>query len=55
MSVIPHFGLYHPRKPDKIRVVFDSAAECDGLSLNKLLLSGPDMTNNLLGVLFTFS
>ena len=51
---LPHFGVYYPRKPDKIRVVFDSAAECDGLSLNKLLLSGPDITNNLFGVLLRF-
>lgn len=27
---LPHFGIYHPKKPDKIQVVFDSAAECDG-------------------------
>ena len=53
-SYLPHFAVYHPKKPDKIRVVFDSAAECDGISLNKLLLSGPDMTNNLLGVLLRF-
>lgn len=24
---LPHFSVYHPRKPGKIRVVFDSAAE----------------------------
>ncbi|KAK3742103.1 hypothetical protein QZH41_020261, partial [Actinostola sp. cb2023] len=51
---LPHFGVYHPKKPDKIRVVFDSAAECNGISLNKLLLSGPDLTNSLLGVLLRF-
>ena len=51
---LPHFGVYHPQKPDKIRVVFDSAAETKGMSLNKLLLSGPDLTNNLLGVLLRF-
>ena len=51
---LPHFGVYQPRKPDKIRVVFYSAALCDGLSLNKLLLSGPDITNNLFGVLLRF-
>ena len=33
--------------------MFDSAAECDGLSLNKLLLSGPDITN-LFRVLLRF-
>ena len=38
---LPHFAVYHPKKPDKIRIVFDSAAERDGISLNKLLLRGP--------------
>lgn len=28
---LPHFGVYHPQKPDKIRVVFDSAAETNGV------------------------
>ena len=51
---LPHFGVYHPQKPDKIRVVSDSAAETKGTSLNKVLLSGPDLTNNLLGVLLCF-
>ena len=44
---LPHFGVYHPQKPNKIRVVFDSAAEVDKISLNKLLLSGPDLTNKI--------
>lgn len=48
---LPHFGVYHPKKPDKICVVFDSAAESNRVSLNTLLLSGPDVTNSLLGVL----
>ena len=51
---LPHFGVYHPKKKDKIRVVFDSAAESNRVSLNKLLLLGPDLTNNLLGVLLRF-
>ena len=51
---LPHFGLYHPKKKNKIHVVFDAAAESNGVSLNKLLLSGPDLTNNLLGVLLRF-
>ena len=35
---IPHHGVYHPKNPDKIRVVFDCAAEYEGESLNKHLL-----------------
>ena len=51
---LPTFGVYHPKKPGQIRVVFDSSAECDGISLNDVLLSGPDLNNTLLGVLLRF-
>ena len=51
---IPHHGVYHPKKPNKIRVVFDCSAEFKGQSLNKHLLQGPDLTNNLTGVLCRF-
>ena len=51
---VPHHGVYHPKKPNKIRVVFDCAAEYESESLNKHLLQGPDLTNNLTGVLCRF-
>ncbi|XP_015776464.1 PREDICTED: uncharacterized protein LOC107354491 [Acropora digitifera] len=51
---IPHHGVYHPKKPNKIRVVFDCSAEFKGETLNKHLLQGPDLTNNLVAVLFRF-
>lgn len=51
---IPHHGVYHPKKPSKIRVVFYCAAEFEGESLNKNLLQGPDLTNTLSGVLSRF-
>lgn len=51
---LPIFGVYHPKKPDQIRGVFDSSAKYDGVSLNSVLLSGPDLTNSLLGVLLRF-
>lgn len=54
MWYLLHFGVCHPKKPTQIRVVFDSSAECKGVSLNVELLSGPDLMNSLLGVLFRF-
>jgi hypothetical protein len=51
---LPVFGVYHPRKPDQIRGVFDSSATFQGLSLNNVLMSGPDLNNSLLGVLIRF-
>ncbi|XP_046351945.2 uncharacterized protein LOC124132206 [Haliotis rufescens] len=50
---IPQHGVYHPQKK-KLRVVFNCAAEYDGTSLNKQLLSDPDLTSNLIGVLMRF-
>ena len=47
---IPHPGVYHPMKPEKIRVVFDCSAKFRGTSLNDQLLQGPDLTNSLVGV-----
>ncbi|XP_064639538.1 uncharacterized protein LOC135495058 [Lineus longissimus] len=51
---IPHHGIYHPKKPNKLRVVFDCAARFSGTSLNDKLLQGPDLTNSLVGVLLRF-
>ncbi|GFR82296.1 Gag-pol fusion polyprotein [Elysia marginata] len=51
---LPLFGVYHPRKPDKIRGVFDSSAIFQGFSLNSMLLSCPDLTNSLIGILIRF-
>ena len=51
---LPHHGVYHPNKPEKIRIVFDLSAEYKGRSLNKELLSGPDLTNQIVGVLLRF-
>lgn len=30
---LPTFGVYHPQKPGKIRVAFDSSAQFDGVPL----------------------
>ena len=51
---LPHYGVYHPNKPGKIRVVFDLSADYKGRCLNRELLSGPDLTNQIVGVLLRF-
>lgn len=51
---LPTFGVFHPQKPSQIRVVFDSSAQYSGVSLNDVLLTGPDLNNSLLGVLMRF-
>ncbi|KAK0136962.1 hypothetical protein N1851_026828 [Merluccius polli] len=51
---IPHHGVFHPKKPEKLRVVFDCSAKFRGVSLNDTLLTGPDLINSLLGVLCRF-
>ena len=45
---LPLFGVYHPKKPRQIRVVFDSSSQYTGVSLNDVLLTGPDLNNSLL-------
>lgn len=51
---LPLFGVYHPQKPGKIRVVFDSSARFEGVSLNNVMLPGPNLNNSLLAVLIRF-
>ena len=51
---LPTFPVYHPRKPETPRVVMDAAAEFHGVSLNKELVTGPDLMNLLVGVLMRF-
>ena len=51
---LPHHPVFHPQKPDKVRVVFDCSAKCRGTSLNDQLLQRPDLTNTLVGVLTRF-
>ena len=51
---IPHHGVYHSSRPGKIRVVFDCSAEFKEVSLNKNLMSGPDLTSPIVGVLIRF-
>ena len=51
---VPHFGVRHASKPDKLRVVLNCSAIYKDQYLNQNLLQGPNLTNNLLGVLCQF-
>lgn len=54
VNYIPHHAVTHPRKPGKVRVVFDCSAKYKGVSLNERVHQGPDLTNTLVGVLQRF-
>ena len=51
---LPHFPVVNPKKPEKLRIVFDCGAEFQGTSLNQSLVQGSDLTNLLTGVLTRF-
>jgi hypothetical protein len=51
---LPHHNVMNPRKPEKFRVVYDCAAKHGHVSLNDKVSQGPDLTNNMLGVLVRF-
>ena len=51
---LPHHPVRNPNKPDKVGIVVDAAAKCDGVSLNDKLHTGPDLLNSLVGVLLRF-
>ena len=51
---LPHHGLYKASRPGKVCVVFDLSAEFNRTLVNKALLLGPDLTNQIVGVLLQF-
>ncbi|XP_062541148.1 uncharacterized protein LOC134209180 [Armigeres subalbatus] len=51
---LPLGVVLNPKKPNKIRMIWDAAAKSHGVSLNDMLLKGPDQLTSLPGVLFRF-
>ena len=49
-----HHGIRYPSKPGKVRNMLDCNANFGGSFLNNKHLSGPDLTNQLTGVLLQF-
>ena len=46
--------MYRPSKPGKLRVVFDCSAKFKKVPLNKNLMSGPYLTNQIVDMLTRF-
>ncbi|XP_055622582.1 uncharacterized protein LOC129766141 [Toxorhynchites rutilus septentrionalis] len=51
---LPLSVVVNPKKPEKIRLVLDAAAQVDGVSLNSMLLVGPDLLTTLDAVVQKF-
>ncbi|XP_062542503.1 uncharacterized protein LOC134210471 [Armigeres subalbatus] len=51
---LPIGVVTNPKKPNKIRMVWDAAAKVNGVSFNDMLLKGPDLLVPLVDVLIRF-
>ena len=51
---VPHHPVVNPHKPEKVRRVCNAASKYKGESLNDKLLTGPDLLQNLVGIIFRF-
>ncbi|XP_062538388.1 uncharacterized protein LOC134206676 [Armigeres subalbatus] len=51
---LPVGAVMNPKKPGKVRVIWDAAAKVNGVSLNSKLLKGPDQLTSLPAILFRF-
>ncbi|XP_037041773.1 uncharacterized protein LOC119078376 [Bradysia coprophila] len=51
---LPVFPVFNPKKPEKLRLVWDGAAKVNGVSLNSQLLPGPDQLVPLPDILRRF-
>ncbi|XP_062716588.1 uncharacterized protein LOC134292002 [Aedes albopictus] len=51
---LPLGVVQSPKKPNKIRLIWDAAATVQGVSFNDLVLKGPDLTVSLVAVLIRF-
>ncbi|XP_055603746.1 uncharacterized protein LOC129751978 [Uranotaenia lowii] len=51
---LPLGVVVNPKKPNKVRMIWDAAATVNGVSLNAMLLKGPDQLAKLPWVLFRF-
>lgn len=51
---LPINVVLNPKKPNKLRLVWDAAAQVEGTSLNSMLLTGPDLLTSLPAIIQKF-
>ena len=51
---LPHRFVINPKKPDRLRRVYDASAKFMGRSLNDNIHTGPDLLSSLFGVFLRF-
>ena len=51
---LPHRFVINPKKPDRLRRVYDASAQFMGQSLNDNIYTGPDLLSSLFGVFLRF-
>lgn len=54
INYLTHHPVRNPKKPGKVRRVYNAAAKYGGKSLNDFIYTGPDLLNPLFGVLLRF-
>ena len=52
--ILPEHGVINPNKPGKLRRVSNAKSKFKGVCLNDMLLTGPDLLCNLLGLITRF-
>ena len=53
-DALPHRFVINPKKPNRLRRVYDASAKFRGQSLNDKMYTGPDYLSSLFGVLLRF-
>ena len=51
---LPHRYVINPKKPDRLRRVYDASAKFMGQSLNDKIFAGPNLLPSLFGVMLRF-
>ena len=51
---LPHHTVINPHKPEKVRKLCNALAKYQGVALNDKFLSGPDLLQIMIGIIFRF-